>query len=718
MQDRILQVFYGNDRLPYKDKDRSIHYPIIGNTFIGSSNVDKIRFYVRDIGGTNNITWVINAKLPNGSILYQVLSTIALDTELNENYLEFSITQFYTQLKGDIYFALNGCDGDVEIETDIETNIQTITARIESQTILTTGVIKLANKYAPQRPYGFSFTLDQYQKIINALSNKANILNSIQVVPDFNNVDLSNFQIGQLFYDLRTNRYFKRTAIEPYYELADKGILASEKVLYRVGEIQDQTYEFVLEIVGEQQLFLIDKYSIEYEDNVEYLCVFGRNENGIPTFTALDLNYKRIYVDTGYHYDDQFSQVFDSTPLKPLWQIAENSIVYGTTNEGSQTTIFYGVQSYADFIVQRDEDGQINVPTTPTENSHATSKYYVDGIDRDLRDLIDTIIKNSFINVDTTTYPTLQSFLATQGQEGFIYLYPVDTSDSSKGYHQYIWEDNAWEYLGTTQIDLSDYYTKSETNSLLGGKVDKKITQGLHAYTHNGSTQNETSVDNNATQGSIPLRDNSGNIKVGTPSNNADATPKSYVDTLGSLKVDKTNNANKIYGTDDIGNQATFGYDDYVDGDFVRRDSNGRIYAQNPIANGQVATKQYVDTNIVSAISNVYKIKGSKTVAELNAMTSSDLSVGDVYNLLDSGTLNAGNIDVFTGDNVVWLGSAWDKLGTEIDWSAYDEKFMSAGFFEVQDYNESTGEITMVYATELYDMIYNGDTGILSIEAN
>ena len=716
MQDRILQVFYGNDRLPYKDKDRSIHYPITGNTFLGSSNVDKIRFYVRDIGGTNNISWVLNAKLPNGSILYQLLSTIGLDSELAEYYVEFSVSQFYTQLKGDIYFALNGCDGEVEIENDSETNIQTITATIESQTILTTGVIKFTNNYAPQRPLGFSFDLDQYQQIINALSNKANVINTIQIIPYIGDVDLANYEVGQLFYDLTLKVYFVRTATSPYYEMADKGILASNKVLYRVGEIQDQTYSYVLEIVGEQQLFLIDKYSVEYDDNVEYLCVFGKDENGVRTLTALDLNYKRIYVDIGYDYDDQFNSVFNSTPLKPLWQIAENSIVYGTTNEGTQTTIFYGVQPFADFIAQRDEYGQINVPTTPTENSHATSKYYVDGIDRDLRDLIDTIIKNSFINVDTTIYPTLQSFLATQGQEGFIYLYPVDTSDSSKGYHQYIWEDNAWEYLGTTQIDLSDYYTKSETNSLLGGKVDKKTTQGLHAYTHNGSTQNETSVDNNATQGSIPLRDNNGNIKVGTPSNNADATPKSYVDTLGALKVDKTNSANKIYGTDDTGAQATFDYDDYVDGAFVRRDSNGRIYAQNPIANGQVATKQYVDNGISSAISNVYKIKGSKTVAELNALTGQE--IGDVYNLLDSGTLNAGNIDVFTGDNVVWLGSAWDKLGTEIDWSAYDEKFMSAGFFEVQDYNEITGEITMVYATELYDMTYNGDTGILSIEAN
>lgn len=716
MQDRILQVFYGNDRLPYKDKDRTVHYPITGNTFLGSSNVDKIRFYVRDIGGTNNITWVLNAKLPNGSILYQVLSTIGLDSELGEYYVEFSVSQFYTQLNGDTYFALNGCDGNVSIETDSETNIQTITATIESQTILTTGVIKFSNNYAPQRPVGFSFDLDQYQAIINALSNKSNIANTIQIVANITNEDLTGYATGQLFYSLAQNLYYKKIETSPYYEQAEYGILAKSKVVYRYGEMFSKTYREIYNVVG-NSIFTISILSREFLCRFETRPIVDPSDL-IANLIAIDLNGMQIYsiALNNDNFDIEFSNLILTTPIKYVEQTSSANKVYGTNNLGSQTTIDYGTSATANHIVQRDANGQVNVPQEPTNNTHATSKKYVDDIDSALRDLIDTIVKNAFINVDTTTYPTLQSFLATQGQEGFIYLYPVNTSDLTKGYHQYIWEDDQWEYLGTTQIDLSDYYTKGETNSLLNGKVDKKTSNGLHAYTHNGSTQNETSVDNNASANTIPLRDNSGNIKVGTPSNNADATPKTYVDTLGALKVDKTNSANKVYGTDDTGAQATFGYDTYVDGDFVRRDTNGRIYAQNPIANGQVATKQYVDNNIASAISNVYKIKGSKTVAELNALTGQE--IGDVYNLLDSGTLNAGNIQVFTGDNVVWLGSAWDKLGTEIDWSAYDEKFISAGFFEVQNYNESTGEITMVYATELYDMNYNGDTGILSIEAN
>lgn len=125
-------------------------------------------------------------------------------------------------------------------------------------------------------------------------------------------------------------------------------------------------------------------------------------------------------------------------------------------------------------------------------------------------------------------------------------------------------------------------------------------------------------------------------------------------------------------------------------------------------------TKQEIDTKLTSML--VYK--GSKTVAELNALAPSlgETQTGWFYNVSDSGTLNDGSVEVLAGDNVAWTGSSWDKL--TMDLSVYDDKFIAAGFFEVQNYNDTTGEITFVYASDLYDMSYNGDTGVLTIEAN
>ena len=67
--EKIMSIYYGHDKLPYKDSDRQIHYPIAGetNTFVGENNTTKVRFYVDRIGG-NNYTWVAKVKIMLTSI--------------------------------------------------------------------------------------------------------------------------------------------------------------------------------------------------------------------------------------------------------------------------------------------------------------------------------------------------------------------------------------------------------------------------------------------------------------------------------------------------------------------------------------------------------------------------------------------------------------------------------------------------------------------------
>lgn len=134
-------------------------------------------------------------------------------------------------------------------------------------------------------------------------------------------------------------------------------------------------------------------------------------------------------------------------------------------------------------------------------------------------------------------------------------------------------------------------------------------------------------------------------------------------------------------------------------------------------SNNETYTKSQIDTLFSSAL----KYRGTKTVAQINGTAESGninydtIQVGDFYNVSDSGVI-IGDIEVIAGDNICWTGTSWDKL--TMDLSAYDDKFIAAGFFEVQNYNEDSGEITFVYASDLYDMSYDGDTGVLTIEAN
>lgn len=76
----------------------------------------------------------------------------------------------------------------------------------------------------------------------------------------------------------------------------------------------------------------------------------------------------------------------------------------------------------------------------------------------------------------------------------------------------------------------------------------------------------------------------------------------------------------------------------------------------------------YRKSEIDSKLASVYVYKGTKTVAEINALTGQD--VGWTYNVSDTGTITGG-ISVKSGDNVAWTADGWDKLAGEIDLSPF-----------------------------------------------
>lgn len=69
-----------------------------------------------------------------------------------------------------------------------------------------------------------------------------------------------------------------------------------------------------------------------------------------------------------------------------------------------------------------------------------------------------------------------------------------------------------------------------------------------------------------------------------------------------------------------------------------------------------------------SDITTVYKYKGS--VETYSALPTSDQAVGDTYNIIQADPSH----DILAGDNVVWTGSEWDKLGGSFDGSLYATK--------------------------------------------
>ena len=235
------------------------------------------------------------------------------------------------------------------------------------------------------------------------------------------------------------------------------------------------------------------------------------------------------------------------------------------------------------------------------------------------------------------------------GSEDTLYFVPKTDTEESDMYDEYVWINNDWELIGEKQItvDLSDYYTKTEMNSLLNGKTDAVKTLG--GYTsqirNNGVDiviSNVNMSDSNKTSGIMFTNGNfafsknnvelisssdEGKLRlynVKNPENDGDAVNKKYVDDAVS-DIDLT---------------------DYVKNtDYATANKGGVIKAANEYAvqitqggNLQAQIKSYLDYQ--NAYGSMFIGKGTLE----NVITGKDLTtkayvdglVGDIGTILDN----------------------------------------------------------------------------------
>ena len=95
--------------------------------------------------------------------------------------------------------------------------------------------------------------------------------------------------------------------------------------------------------------------------------------------------------------------------------------------------------------------------------------------------------------------------LPETGEDNIIYLVKNDESTETQNvYDEYLWINGAFEKLKSTdKIDLSDYYTKSQADTLLAAKQDKLVfddvpTQGSNKVGTSGTVYTALAAKANA----------------------------------------------------------------------------------------------------------------------------------------------------------------------------------------------------------------------------
>lgn len=453
MNSQIMKIFYGADLLPYKDEARSVHYPIIGNSFNGASNVTEIRFYVDRIGGAETATWMSIATLPNGKKGYKLLESY-YDSYVGEYYVVLPLTKFYTQAKGDVYICINGYAGGSEIVYDSEDE----TYKIEGDPIIqATGSIKLSINYAPTIVESDIVEYVSLDDILSTISNYATldyVNNNAIMLTSFNG---NNKTIIDLYNGLKPTSGYKNLFV-----VILSGISYGGTYIISIGKSGDNYY---LEA---------ERYKTTSANVDRDRFVYGGDG------TAL-VNQVFIPSSSNVYYQPYalISEVSDlDTTLRSY--IDDNFVTLETDQTITGTKFFNNFAAKRLLSKQSGTSGTSFVLNLPQNSGTLAREEWVSD-NFYTKSQTNTQIANAIESVKANEFQVVSSLPAT-GEEGIIYL--IETSSGSGVYNQYIWEESASDYisLGTTAIDLSGYVTTDTDQTIAGYKTFSNgiSTQGIH----------------------------------------------------------------------------------------------------------------------------------------------------------------------------------------------------------------------------------------------
>lgn len=173
----------------------------------------------------------------------------------------------------------------------------------------------------------------------------------------------------------------------------------------------------------------------------------------VPTATSDLTNDSNFVADANYVHTDNNYTTTEKNKLGGIAAGAEvNTIDIVKVNGTAQTVT----------------DKAVDI-TVPTNTNQLTN-----GADFQTGAQVTTAIGDAIAGVTQFDYEVVNELPAT-GVKGTIYLV-AHTAETQNLYDEYLWINNAWEKIGTTSIDLTNYYTKTQTDTLLGAKADTATT--------------------------------------------------------------------------------------------------------------------------------------------------------------------------------------------------------------------------------------------------
>ena len=286
-------------------------------------------------------------------------------------------------------------------------------------------------------------------------------------------IDKLKDKLGELDFaqPIRENEYIEKVYVNTS--------LTHEEIVEIFDELEISSgYSYYLYVSedGKKQISLdLDSYIMRYYQsgmptnyfymNKSFTEDFVNNSNGI-----IEINAKNRKSNDIEHFvqNKKLTRLFSTTPIFGFSSLEEKIDNLEKTKSNK-----------SEVYTKLEVDGKIEEINGQLVLKANSSDVYT-------RTEINNLLANfSSLDIEVvTTLPTTNISTTT------IYLKPLTTSATQNVYEEYIYINNKWELIGTTQVDLSNYYKKSETYSK--SEVDNKVNSKVEVSTFNEVLQGAT----------------------------------------------------------------------------------------------------------------------------------------------------------------------------------------------------------------------------------
>lgn len=469
--------------------------------------------------------------------------------------------------------------------------------------------------------------------------------------------------VNNLIFKPQLERGSEQTAFEPYFEPYTKPLAVSRygKNLLSVMSV----YPTITPNANTIYLKAGQSYTFSFDtDYTEWrLIMRGTDINGIPfkkdeiTNNTLERYITGMYTGAEgllYHASNKTGNSWTFTcnvdciiSAIAFWNVAsETEKTYSNYQlEFGSTPTEY--EQYKEQTATANADGTVEGLTSVSPNMTLIAD--VDGIVIDCEYNVDTntalktlaevqgldptiFATKEYVDKEIATFDFIKVVSGGLPQTGLpnkIYLVPNGHTESQDLFDEYVWVNNAFEFLGTKQfdMDLVDYYTKEEIDNVIVGKKTAEVGEIFNDYDNNiaGSRvftvlEIASNADDGSGSGTYTL-DSTEGLEVGDEF----SVHVAQSDT-GSLQCDNAGKITAINGNvvtvDRVFNNSTFSisafkeWDSYLDEDGNDKEVNTfRIPAKPNVGTRSIGVYSNARGKNTKALSKGSSAEGKESVA-------------------------------------------------------------------------------------------------------